>query len=67
MAIYDEPNTTKPTYAAANGGALNNNVTRILEVLSLRDHITPYSITATQIEDFHLTTANYDVLILIDN
>ncbi|MHA1187266.1 MAG: hypothetical protein ACTSSK_10410 [Candidatus Heimdallarchaeota archaeon] len=67
VAIYNEPNTTAPTYAATHGGALNNNMTRIMEVLSLRDHITPYVITAAQIEDFHLTTANYDVLILIDN
>ena len=66
VAIYDEGDTASPTYTT-HQGAIHNNFTGMADILSMTDHITAVPLTTAQIDDHQLTTANYDVLILIDN
>ncbi|MHA1306530.1 MAG: hypothetical protein ACTSQN_04455 [Candidatus Heimdallarchaeota archaeon] len=67
VAIYDEANTTHPTYATSHGGNPNNNVSGMLAILSAADFISAEAVTAEQIHDHVLTTVNFDVLVLVDN
>jgi hypothetical protein len=65
VAIYDEPNTTAPSYAT-NPGQIHNNAT------GLRDVLLGYGYDVTLLDvhdiyDYELTTTNYDVFCLVDN
>ena len=64
IAIYDEPNVTHPTYSLV--GTLTNNYTLVNEILTSAG----YDISLLNVHDIYdhqLTTANYDVFIMIDN
>jgi hypothetical protein len=65
VAIYDEPNMTAPTYAT-NPGGRNNNATGLRDILLSYG----YDVTLLDVHDiynYELTTANFDVLCLVDN
>jgi len=64
VAIYDEANVTKPSYAGAP--ILTNNYTNIQSALLAAGHeVTP--LTTSQIYNHELMTADYDVFIMADN
>lgn len=65
VAIYDEPNMSVPIYAT-NPGARNNNATGLRDVLLGYG----YEVTLLDVHDiynYELTTADFDVLCLVDN
>ena len=65
VAIYDEPNKTAPDYATSPGG-ISNNATDLMDILvGLGYDVTLLDVH--DIYDYELTTANYDVLCLVDN
>ena len=64
VAIYDEPNTTLPSYI--NVGQLNNNFTVIRTLLEAEGYIVD-NLTFVDIQEHKLMTAKYDVLIIVDN
>ncbi|MHA1665200.1 MAG: DUF4350 domain-containing protein [Candidatus Njordarchaeales archaeon] len=64
VAIYDEPNTTLPSYI--NVGQLNNNFTVIRALLEAEGYIVD-NLTFADIQEHKLMTAKYDVLIIVDN
>jgi len=66
VAIYDEDNSTSPSYTTHQGN-VHNNVSGMVDILSMVDTITPVPLTTFQISEHALTTASFDVLILIDN
>jgi hypothetical protein len=64
VAVYDEPDTTLPSYAS--GGVYSNNITTVIPILEGAG----YSVTVIDlfdILDHELVTAKYDVLVLVDN
>jgi hypothetical protein len=64
VAVYDEPNTTLPSYAS--GGVYSNNITTVIPILEGAG----YEVTVIDlfnILDHELMTAKYDVLVLVDN
>ncbi|TXT54914.1 MAG: membrane protein of unknown function [Candidatus Thorarchaeota archaeon] len=63
VAFYNETNTTAPDYAVLS---LTNNYTQIYDVLSSSSYDVT-KINSTDIENYELNTANYDVVILADN
>ena len=63
VAIYDEDNTTRPSYTGV--GSLNNEFSYIHTAL-LAAGYTVTNLTTNQIYNHELSTANYDVLILVD-
>ncbi|MBN1329728.1 MAG: hypothetical protein JXA54_09670 [Candidatus Heimdallarchaeota archaeon] len=68
VAIYAEPNNTAPSYTdAINAGTSTNNVTQLLEILSVEPRIQTTVLFATDIINHYLTTALFDVLIFPDN
>ncbi|HUT82787.1 MAG TPA: DUF4350 domain-containing protein [Candidatus Bathyarchaeia archaeon] len=66
VAIYDEDNTTIPSYVT-NIGETNNNVSYLVDIFAANEKITTTLLTADDIDTKVLTTVNYDVLILPDN
>ncbi|MHA1235679.1 MAG: hypothetical protein ACTSQL_11410, partial [Promethearchaeota archaeon] len=63
VAIYDEPNVTRPSYASA--AILTNNYSSIQTTLLAAGHeVTP--ITTNQIYNHELKNARYDVFIMAD-
>ncbi|MHA1121752.1 MAG: GGIII-like transmembrane region-containing protein, partial [Candidatus Heimdallarchaeota archaeon] len=66
VAIYNEPNTTAPAYDAS-GGDINNNVTGLVDILSVNERFIITVLHAPDILNHMLTTANFDVFIMPDN
>jgi hypothetical protein len=64
VAVYDEPNTTRPAYATI--GLLNATITPVVNLLTAAGcQVT--TLTTAQIANHALLTASYDVLVLVDN
>ncbi|MHA1484252.1 MAG: hypothetical protein ACTSPR_02915, partial [Candidatus Thorarchaeota archaeon] len=64
VAIYDEPNTTLPSYASA--GVYSNNIATVIPILEGAG----YEVTVINLFDIlshELMTARYDILVLVDN
>ena len=64
MAVYDEPNTTLPSYAT--GGVYSNNITTVIPILEGAG----YEVNVIDLFDIlnhELMTMRYDVLVLVDN
>lgn len=66
VAIYDEPNTTVPSYAVAGGPALDNNYTGLLQLLQGAGYQVD-ELTCDDIYNHKLMTADYDVFVMVDN
>jgi hypothetical protein len=64
VAIYDEVNTTKPSYADL--AILTNDYSSIESVLTGAGFIVS-SISTEQIYNHELSTANYDIFVMVDN
>lgn len=64
VAIYNEPNTTRPAYSSA--GILHNNYTAIKTLLEGAGYIVT-ELTETDILNHELKTAKYDVFLMADN
>ena len=64
IAIYDESNTSKPSYFT--NGILTHNITEIQNTL-IGAGFQVSNITTQQIYDHELLTSNYDVFIMVDN
>ncbi|MHA1576455.1 MAG: DUF4350 domain-containing protein [Candidatus Thorarchaeota archaeon] len=64
VALYNETNTTVPDYHTTV--TLNDNYTAIDTLLNSAGYDVT-RITSSDIQDYELTTANYDVLVLADN
>ena len=64
VAIYNEPNTTRPGYASV--GVMNNNYTALKELL-LDAGYEVSELTTTDIANHKLMTADYDIFIMADN
>ncbi len=64
VAIYNEPNTTRPGYAAL--GNMHNNYTALRDLL-INAGYQVSELTASDIANHKLITADYDVFILADN
>ena len=63
VAIYDEPNVTVPSYGIS---VLTYNYSNIESILTSAGYIVS-NLTTTQILNHELTTAKYDIFILVDN
>ena len=66
VAIYDEPNTTVPSYALAGGPSLDNNYTGLLQLLQGAGYQVD-ELTCDDIYNHKLMTADYDVFVMVDN
>ncbi|MBK5114907.1 MAG: hypothetical protein KGD59_01110 [Candidatus Heimdallarchaeota archaeon] len=66
VAIYDEPNATAPTYDGSSGDN-NNNITNLVDILSVNPRIDITVLNAVDISNRVLTTANFDVFAMVDN
>jgi hypothetical protein len=68
VAIYDEDNTTAPVAAGASAAlsGLTNNVDEVKILLEADGHSVTL-LTTQDILDHELITANYDVLVLVNN
>ncbi len=64
VAVYDEPNTTLPDYAT--GGVLTNTISGVLGILAAAGYQVD-TITHTDIQERRLSTANYDVFVMVSN
>ncbi|MGY5859167.1 MAG: hypothetical protein RTU63_07345 [Candidatus Thorarchaeota archaeon] len=67
IAIYDEANSTVPSYGVGAGGALHNNATGMADILEIAGYSNIDLITAKNISEHCLVTAKYDVFIMVDN
>jgi len=67
VAIYDEPNNTETSYTGGHSGVETNNVSKVVELLSVKPNIHISILTNADISLHVLTTASFDVLILPDN
>ncbi len=67
VAIYDEPNTTIPNYISGFAGVPRNNVSGLATILSANPQISVTILDVHDIYNHELTTANYDVLAMVDN
>ncbi|MHA1939235.1 MAG: hypothetical protein ACW97O_13575, partial [Candidatus Thorarchaeota archaeon] len=65
VAVYSENNLTAPTYATG-AGVLHNNDTGMRDILLLYGYDVTL-LTANDIFDHELTTANFDVFLMVDN
>ncbi len=63
VALYNETNSTAPAYAS---GAMNANYSEITQLLVNAGYDVDI-ITVQNIQNYELTTANYDALVLADN
>ncbi len=66
VAIYDEQNMTAPSYDNSLG-INNNNVSHLVNILSTNEQIDITIVTAQDIFNRVLNTANFDVFAMIDN
>jgi len=64
VAIYNEPNTTRPGYASL--GNMNNNYTALKDLLVSAGYEVS-ELTTNDISSHKLMTADYDVFIMADN
>ena len=64
VAIYNEPNTTRPGYAT--GGLMHNNYTALQNLLISAGYEVS-ELTAVDIFNHALMTADYDIFIMVDN
>lgn len=65
VAVYSESNLTAPTYATG-AGVLHNNDTGMRDILMLYGYDVTL-LTTNDIFDHELTTANFDVFLMVDN
>lgn len=63
VAIYNEPNTTMPSYGT---GTLYHNLTDTIAILTNAGYQVT-NITTQEIYDHKLKTADYDVFVMVDN
>jgi hypothetical protein len=66
VAIYNEPNTTAPSYATGGGPALDNNYTGVMQLLQGAGYQVD-ELTCDDIINHKLMTADYDVFVMVDN
>ncbi len=66
VAVYNEPNLTSPSYDGSFGFNTNN-ITALLDILSVNPRFDISLLTASEISGHILTTANFDVFIMLDN
>ena len=67
VAIYNEPNFTETSYTGGNSGVETNNISKVIDVLSVKPNIQVSVLTEAEIAIRGvLTTANFDVLIIPD-
>jgi len=64
VAIYNEPNTTRPGYASV--GLMHNNYTALKDILIGAGYEVS-ELTSTDISNHKLMTADYDIFIMVDN
>jgi len=64
VAIYNEPNTTRPGYASV--GVMHNNYTALKDLLIGAGYEVS-ELTSTDISNHKLMTADYDIFIMVDN
>jgi hypothetical protein len=63
VALYNETNSTRPTYAS---GVMNTNYTMLYNILDGAGYEVT-RITHSDVENYELVPENYDVLVLADN
>ncbi len=66
VAIYDEQNLTAPSYDTSFGDN-NNNISNLVDILSVNEQIDITIVNAQEISDRVLNTANFDVFAMVDN
>ncbi len=66
VAIYDEQNMTAPSYDTS-GGSSSNNISNLVNILSVNEQIEFTIVSALDINNRVLTTADFDVFAMVDN